>query len=338
MPLGLEKWALVAMAGGVDVVLWVARTVSGWPGAVVLLPAMPTWSLALITAGGLWLCLWRQRWRLLGLVPMAAGVAAMLTAQVPDVYIDGAGKLLAVRGEHGGLIVSSKIAGRSARESWLRRAGEESAAGLWPKPGSSGDDGLRCDSLGCVYRGGAGSARGRSGDAADPAMDQEGIRREPVVAIARRGEALADDCRQAHVVVSLVPVRGRCPSPATVVDRFDLLRNGAHAIWLRPDGIRVASVNGLRGDRPWVLRPPRPQHKDPRASPTRRSRERDTPPHDRLGAPELNAMPLAGGPPGAERPDDALEATETPEHDAGSETENGDITAPRAAEPEGRDS
>ena len=46
--------------------------------------------------------------------------------------------------------------------------------------------------------------------------------------------------------------------PRVVVDRFDLWRNGAHAIWLngwlghRP--VRVRSVNGQRGDRPWIVR------------------------------------------------------------------------------------
>lgn len=262
MPLGLEGPALIAMSWGVDVVIWIARTVASWPGAVLLLPPMPTWGLALITMGGLWLCLWQQRWRLLGAVPIAAGVAAMLTVQVPDVLIDGAGKLVAVRDENGGLILSSKIAGRAARESWLRRAGEEAAAGYWPKPGAPGGDVLRCDSLGCVYRTGAGIARidgqvGENAQGGEAATTDDGTRkRGHVVAIARRGEALSDDCRRADVVVSLIPVRARCPSAAVVIDRFDLWRDGAHALWLRPDSVRVASVNGQRGDRPWVLRPP----------------------------------------------------------------------------------
>ena len=57
------------------------------------------------------------------------------------------------------------------------------------------------------------------------------------------------------VAVSLVPLRGACPRPIAVVDRFDLWQDGAHAVWLDEGGVRVVSVNGLRGNRPWALRP-----------------------------------------------------------------------------------
>ncbi len=62
MPLGLEGWALSPMGWGIEAVIAVARWVAGWPGAVVLLPAMPVWGLALVALGGLWLCLWQRRW------------------------------------------------------------------------------------------------------------------------------------------------------------------------------------------------------------------------------------------------------------------------------------
>jgi competence protein ComEC len=42
-----------------------------------------------------------------------------------------------------------------------------------------------------------------------------------------------------------------------VIDRFDLWRNGAHALWLAPGGVEVRSVNQARGDRPWVVKPGR---------------------------------------------------------------------------------
>jgi competence protein ComEC len=59
----------------------------------------------------------------------------------------------------------------------------------------------------------------------------------------------------ADVIVSLVPVRRRCPSANVVVDRFDLWRNGAHALWLGPGMVEVVSVGETRGTRPWVVRP-----------------------------------------------------------------------------------
>ncbi|MSO53670.1 MAG: ComEC family DNA internalization-related competence protein [Rhodospirillales bacterium] len=103
--------------------------------------------------------------------------------------------------------------------------------------GESDALGIRCDNYGCIYR-----ANGH------------------VVAFVRDIAALSDDCGRADVVVSTVPVRRRCPSAKAVVDRFDLWRNGAHAIWLGEgpeDDIRIESANASRGDRPWVVRPDR---------------------------------------------------------------------------------
>ena len=43
-----------------------AHAAAAAPGAVALLPAMPPAAFALIVAGGLWICLWRTRWRRYG--------------------------------------------------------------------------------------------------------------------------------------------------------------------------------------------------------------------------------------------------------------------------------
>jgi competence protein ComEC len=192
---------------------------------------MPTWGLSAITLGSLWLCLWKRPWRWFGLAGIVGGLAGMLAASIPDLLVDGSGRLLAVRTADGGLLFSSKTVGRSTREAWLRYAGEAAPAGTWPKQGESPLAPLRCDSLGCVYR-----VDGRD------------------VAIARRGEALVEDCRRADAIVSLVPVPRACPSAETVVDRFDLWRDGGHALWIGTDGIRVESVEGRRGERPWTAK------------------------------------------------------------------------------------
>jgi competence protein ComEC len=59
-------------------------------------------------------------------------------------------------------------------------------------------------------------------------------------------------------VVSLEPLRRQpCRGPAVVIDRFDLWRQGAQAVWLGPDGPVVRTVAGQQGARPWSPYPAR---------------------------------------------------------------------------------
>jgi competence protein ComEC len=155
-----------------------------------------------------------------------------------------------VRTAGGGMLLSSGRVERFAGESWVRRAGAEQA-GLWPVGTESADGRLRCDALRCVYR-------------------RDGIQ----VAIASRVEALSGDCGSVDMLVSLVPVRRRCPGIRRVIDRFDMWRNGAHAIWVDDDGgVRIENTRQWRGERPWVPRPEaRPrfgEHDGPGADPAR---------------------------------------------------------------------
>ena len=61
--LGAPLWFLTGLA--LDGLLWIAHAVAASRGAVAMLAAMPGWALASIVVGGLWLCLWTTRPRLL---------------------------------------------------------------------------------------------------------------------------------------------------------------------------------------------------------------------------------------------------------------------------------
>jgi len=230
MPFGLDGAAWAPMGWGIEGLLAIARTVAAWPGAAVLVPAMPLAGLATLTLGGLWLCLWQRRWRYFGLVGIAAGLATMAFAVPPDLLVSDDGKLIALRDASGRLLLSSGRAARFDSELWLRRAAQDERI-VWPRDAPSADGALACDELGCLYR--------RAGR---------------IVALVRDPAALDEDCAIADLVVSLEPVRGPCAAPR-VVDRFDLWRYGGHAVWLTEREIRVVSVGEPRGRRPWVVRP-----------------------------------------------------------------------------------
>jgi competence protein ComEC len=230
MPFGLEALALIPMGWGIEGVIWIAQTVAALPGAVLLLPAMPLAGLILAALGGLWLCLWRRPWRYLGVIAILAGMGSMGLTQTPDILVSEDGKLLAVKAADGRLVLNTQRRSLAA-ETWLRRAGQGDSD-HWPAQGLGAGGLLACDSLGCFYR-----AQGHN------------------AALAWTNEALLDDCGEADLVISLDPVRKPCSSAKLVIDRFDLWRQGGHAIWLSPGRIEVETVAEGRGNRPWVARP-----------------------------------------------------------------------------------
>lgn len=232
MPFGLESLALVPMGWGIEAMTAIARWVAGLPGAVALVPAMPMIGLILFTLGGLWLTIWRGRPRWLGVVPMVVGCLSPWLLDPPRLLVDGDARYIAIRGDAGWHLWATRANPRGmVVETWLRRAGQEHWL-AWPE---SDDDAvgaidLRCDDGACRWR-------------------LQGWQ----VALIRREGAIAADCRSADIIIALVPVRGRCPSARIVVDRFDLWRNGTHALSLGAAGPQIETVRGWRGARPWVL-------------------------------------------------------------------------------------
>ena len=242
LPFGLEAWALVPLGWGVDGLLAIARWVAGLDGAVALLPAMPVWGLVAVSAGLVWLSLWRSAWRLAGAVPIAVGLAGLATIVPPDILVSGDGRLMAVRDADGRLTLSVPRGDRFARETWLRRDGIEEAES-WPRNGATADGRLECRPSDCVYR-------------------VDGVD----VAIVRQARVLPVACAGRDLVIATVNLFAACRAAAgQTIDRADLLRDGAHAIWIGADGIRIETVRAARGSRPWV--PPVPDPMQPRLFP-----------------------------------------------------------------------
>jgi competence protein ComEC len=226
MPFGLDAPAVRLMGWGVEAMLRTAEIVAAWPGAAVGIVQPPVAALAAAVLGGLWLVLWRGRWRLYGLAGILLAVALTALHRPPDVLVSPTGQMVAVRQPDGSLALSpwrrdAWLAGR-----WLSAYGLD-AASPWPDADGRAVQAMRCDVFGCV-------------------VSRDGRR----VALVRRAEALAEDCGVADLAVSLVPY-ARCPrGPA--LDRLDLLRGQGVALSLAPGGVRAVTVRERRGERPWV--------------------------------------------------------------------------------------
>ena len=112
MPFGLERVALVPMGWGIDATIEVARLVSALPGNVWPMPRLPAAGLVLVSLGGLWLCLWRGRWRRWGALAIVAGLAGMALTRPPDIVVADFGALPG-GARAGRAIISSRPAGAS---------------------------------------------------------------------------------------------------------------------------------------------------------------------------------------------------------------------------------
>jgi competence protein ComEC len=222
MPLHGEWLPLAAMGWGIDAVLAVGRHVAAWPAAVLAVPPMPPWGLVAVSFGLAWLGIWRTRVRLAGLAPLAAGLLSPLALAPPDVMMSADGRLLAVRTEGAILLQSEGAPSRFVLDSWLQRLPAVPVARL---PVNGIAPGAVCDRGACEMRAGA--------------------RRVLVLRTAERCDG--------DLLVSLEPIRHACPARPPRFDRFSVWREGAHAIRFTPEGVRVVTDRGYRGERPWVV-------------------------------------------------------------------------------------
>lgn len=233
MPLGLEGLVLPLLGRGVEVVLAIARIVASWPGAAVTVPQPALAGMLAIVAGGLWLCLWRARWRAAGIPLMVAGLATVGTIDTPDILVADNARLVAVRTDAGSVHISDPRAAPFVRDLWQRRMGAEAFVAFDRSAG--GPDGLRCDALGCL-----GLAGGR------------------IVAVVADARAFEEDCRVADILIARVPIPPSCRQPGIRIGRFDLWREGAHAVWLADDEPRIWQARTPRPPRPWMRPVQRP--------------------------------------------------------------------------------
>ncbi|MCG8401281.1 MAG: ComEC/Rec2 family competence protein, partial [Firmicutes bacterium] len=233
MPLGLEGPVVFLMGLGISLLLWVAETVAGWPGAISLLPSITPLGLGLLVMGGLWLIIWRRRWRWLGLPFVLAGWSTVALHSPPHILVSQEARLIALLGPDGDYYFNRLRGGRFVRESWLEDQGEDKTIAANRGFDAAVGDWLNCDALGCRAL-----LAGRS------------------VALVREPLAFQEDCRRNDIVVSFSPAPQACATarspPALVIDGSRLAQDKALAIWLDEEEVKLNSVAAVSGQRPWA--------------------------------------------------------------------------------------
>ena len=171
--------------------------------------------------GGLFVCLWQGHGRWIGLIPLSIGLIQPWVAAPPHVLVNETADVFAILGQDGRLIQSPGRREGFTRGVWIERWGL--SATDWP-----GAPGLACDTEGCLYETAAGT-----------------------VGLAFGEGAVFEDCGRVDVMIAQVPSWRLCRTDNVVIDRFDVWRHGAHAVWLSETGPQVERVSDFTGRRLW---------------------------------------------------------------------------------------
>ena len=234
MPFGLEGPALWVTEQSMVVIMQVVSMTASWKHAVLMANSFSAQWLALFTVGALWICIWRNWWRWLGILPViVAMLGAVLLTQSPAVLVADNGRQAAIIDDTGRIWLSHPKREKFVANAWLERMGarqDQKAAGSWDDAMAAGV--MRCDAKACLF-------------------EVNGV----VLSLVKAPEAVTADCTVADVFIApqskldgdLCPAKRRM-----MVDQYDLRYQGAHAIYAENGKARIARVSDTRGQRPWV--------------------------------------------------------------------------------------
>lgn len=236
--IGAPFWWATRLA--LDVLLWIARTTAAIPGSVAPLPAMPGGAYAAMVVGGLWITLWRTRWRRMGAVPLIAGLVWALVTPAPDLMVTGDGRHVAIRTAHGEVALLRDRTGDYTADMMAQSGGIDGLPVLWS---DQRDD--RCSRDLCM-------ATRIIGDRRWTVLATRSTYAIPI-------EALIAACARADIVISERRLPRSCRPHWLRLDRTMLARTGGVAITFATSGLGSAgvvhTVRQIGDTHPWIAAP-----------------------------------------------------------------------------------
>ncbi len=267
---GAPLWWLVEKALGL--LLWIAHRVADAPGSIATLPSMPTGAFAAIIAGGLWLCLWRTRWRALGALPLSFGAIWAAMVPPPDMLVTGDGRHVAVRTASGAIAVLRDRTGDYNRAMLAENGGVDGEPLLLSDQADA-----RCSRDLCLFDRDTGGRRWRIVATRSPYLVP--------------APALIAACTTADIVVSERRLPRRCTPRWLKLDRTRLATTGGVSISFVSGQSRTVASAG--DEHPWVSPPLIAINRSGAA--TRRAYPERAPDADRNAADHKRGLPDRAG-------------------------------------------
>ncbi len=232
MIFGIEYYSLQIVGLGIDYMLDIAYWAASLPNAIVRISAWEFGSFAMFVLSALFMILWKGWGKVLALPFMAWSVISAQNYVYPDILVASSHKLFAFKLENGDLYVSTRRSERFVRENWEKYYGlEVKSSKLLPYKGGERDisDFYSCGEFGCRFE-----IKGRK------------------ISFIRHFYIQKQECSWADIIISTPPMKIDC-NAGIVIDKFDSWKNGAYAVWINDDGIKIQNVAQKTSNRPWSI-------------------------------------------------------------------------------------
>ncbi len=216
-PLGLAWLPLWFMEQGARWILFIAHWIAGLEGAVTAIPEPGPWVLPLLTLGAIWVILWRDRVRWMGVLPVVLAFGLWAQAGRPLLLVSGDGKLLGLAMAEGRALSVARGGGFAA-ESWLENDGDLASQDIAAeRDGFTGPRGERWFQIGGI---------------AGVALSGKG-------ALAK----LDPSCASGALVV-IAEVVDAVPLGCRLIDLATLRATGPLAFWAEGTALRIVPTRG----------------------------------------------------------------------------------------------
>lgn len=235
MPFGLEFLVTPFLEHAIQILIKVSGYVASLPGAALTIPEQPPLFLTLFVLGGIWFCLWQQKWRHFGMILMLSSFFCMRLTAGPKIVIPE--REQAIYGFDGrrAFCLGCRASG-FAQEMFLRQVGHSQMERF----------------------------SGRS-----LTMELGGTGVFLVTEKLSKAELRAQ-CSKVDYLLSPRSIRYACPGKGKIVDRLDVQQQGTVIVSFDHKNVKMTTSCKLQGSRPWSEKRCRHIHVSDQLSPKRK--------------------------------------------------------------------